>query len=188
MARRIFAYWPRVVGWAQGVGLARADAQDVAARVMIAALRSAHRHGEPQAIAPWIFVAALRSAKAFHRRERRAGRAAHPTPPERLHRVPSPEPPADEILAASPEPADITLERIAAEIRPELWAIFRAHEIDGEPVASIAAAAGIPVSTAYNRLRLARRELGAAVKRLRAAHAHQERATALRATHRRRNR
>jgi RNA polymerase sigma-70 factor (ECF subfamily) len=42
------------------------------------------------------------------------------------------------------------------------------HDIDGHAVPEIAAALAIPVPTAYSRLRLAREDVAAAVKRLRA--------------------
>jgi RNA polymerase sigma-70 factor (ECF subfamily) len=47
-------------------------------------------------------------------------------------------------------------------------AVFVLYDIDGEPMKEIARSLGIPVNTAYSRLRLARSEFGLAVKRLRA--------------------
>ena len=46
-------------------------------------------------------------------------------------------------------------------------AVFVLYEIDGESMNAIAQSLGIPVNTAYSRLRLARDEFAAAVKRLR---------------------
>jgi DNA-directed RNA polymerase specialized sigma24 family protein len=43
-----------------------------------------------------------------------------------------------------------------------------AHEVEGVPVAVIADLEGVPVTTIYTRLRLARRDLRAAILRLRA--------------------
>ena len=46
-------------------------------------------------------------------------------------------------------------------------AVFVMHEIDGTPIPAVATALGIPVNTAYSRLRLAREAFTAQVKRLR---------------------
>ena len=40
------------------------------------------------------------------------------------------------------------------------------HDIDGHVMPDIAAALGVPLNTAYSRLRLARADFAAAVKRL----------------------
>jgi RNA polymerase sigma-70 factor (ECF subfamily) len=47
-------------------------------------------------------------------------------------------------------------------------AIVVLHDIDEVPVTEIATALGIPVNTAYSRLRLGREDFAGAVKRLRA--------------------
>jgi len=44
--------------------------------------------------------------------------------------------------------------------------VFVLHEIDGEPIPAVAEALAIPVNTAYSRLRVAREEFSASVKRL----------------------
>jgi RNA polymerase sigma-70 factor (ECF subfamily) len=41
------------------------------------------------------------------------------------------------------------------------------HDLEGQTVPEIAAALGVPVATAYSRLRLAREDVAAALKRLR---------------------
>jgi RNA polymerase sigma-70 factor (ECF subfamily) len=45
-------------------------------------------------------------------------------------------------------------------------AVFVLYEIDGESMSDIALALGVPVNTAYSRLRAARAEFASAVKRL----------------------
>jgi RNA polymerase sigma-70 factor (ECF subfamily) len=50
----------------------------------------------------------------------------------------------------------------------ERRAVFILYEIDGTAMSEIAQSLGIPVNTAYSRLRVARGEFAAAVKRLRA--------------------
>jgi RNA polymerase sigma-70 factor (ECF subfamily) len=46
-------------------------------------------------------------------------------------------------------------------------AVFVLYEIDEVPMEEVARSLGIPVNTGYSRLRLARAEFAAAVKRLR---------------------
>jgi RNA polymerase sigma-70 factor (ECF subfamily) len=48
-------------------------------------------------------------------------------------------------------------------------AVFVLHEIDGVAIPEVADALTIPVNTAYSRLRLARQEFHAAVRRLQLA-------------------
>ena len=52
---------------------------------------------------------------------------------------------------------------------PAFWRAFHAYYVLGVPVAIIAAHEGTPVPTVYNRLRLARRDLRAAILRRRRA-------------------
>ena len=52
---------------------------------------------------------------------------------------------------------------------PAFWRVFYAYSVLGFPVAIIAAHEGAPIPTVYNRLRLARRDLRAAILRRRAA-------------------
>lgn len=54
------------------------------------------------------------------------------------------------------------------ELELERRAVFVMHELDGQAVPEIAAALEIPLGTAYSRLRLAREDMTAAVRRFRA--------------------
>ena len=58
------------------------------------------------------------------------------------------------------------LERALAELDEGKREVFVLHDLDETPVPEVARALGIPEGTAYTRLRAARAELTAAVRRL----------------------
>jgi RNA polymerase sigma-70 factor (ECF subfamily) len=60
--------------------------------------------------------------------------------------------------------AELALTRVALERR----AVLLLHEVEGHRMPEIAESLGIPLNTAYSRLRLARQEYELAVRRLRA--------------------
>jgi RNA polymerase sigma-70 factor (ECF subfamily) len=137
-----------------------ADLEDQAHEVFLK-VHSHLRDYDPQRpIRPWLFAFAFRVASDYRRLSR--------------HRV--------EVLGAQSEavdqarPADDGIE--AAEERALLAAaldtldldrraVLLLHEIDEVPVPAVAQALGIPLGTAYSRLRFAREDLAAALNRLR---------------------
>ncbi|MBV9949202.1 MAG: RNA polymerase sigma factor [Myxococcales bacterium] len=111
---------------------------------------------------PWLFAFAYRVAAA-HRRLAR-------------HRVEVMR--ADIDAAAETAPADhVLMQRedrelalgVLQAIALDRRAVFILHDIDGVPIPEVAEALQMPVNTAYSRLRLARMECHAAVRRLRRA-------------------
>lgn len=58
----------------------------------------------------------------------------------------------------------LALQKIEVERRP----VFIMHELDGCPIPEVAQTLGLPLNTAYSRLRLAREEFKAAIERMRA--------------------
>ena len=58
--------------------------------------------------------------------------------------------------------------RVLDELDLDRRAVLVMHDLEGHPVPEIATALTIPVPTAYSRLRLAREDLAAAIKRHRA--------------------
>ncbi|MFO0587212.1 MAG: sigma-70 family RNA polymerase sigma factor [Polyangiaceae bacterium] len=63
------------------------------------------------------------------------------------------------------------LHRLLATLEPRRRAVVVAYELEGIPMSEVAAAVGIPVNTAWNRLRLAREDLRDAWNRLAAQRA-----------------
>ena len=76
-----------------------------------------------------------------------------------------PRPTADEELAAH-EARDLVL-RALDTIDLDRRAVLVMNLLDEQPMPEVAEALGIPVNTAYSRLRLAREDFEKAVKRLR---------------------
>lgn len=155
-------YAPFVASFLLRMGMSRADLDDVMQEVFLVA----HRLGgyTPGPAKPTTYLASI------------AVRAA--TTHRRKHKVRSFVRPNDELVSGapgelqSPEGAfeaqrkmrllQAALERLDDDKR----AVFVMAEINGETVVSIAAGLGIPVDTAYSRLRAARKMFQAAVSEL----------------------
>ena len=142
------------------LGVRAADLEDGTHDVFV----QVHQHfaeldpGRP--LRPWLFAFAFRIASQYRRRAHRRHETSAPAP-------------------FAVDPAALPDERIAAEEDRRLVltaldgidmgrrAVFVLYEIDGLGMDAIARTLGIPVNTAYSRLRAARAEFTAAVKRLR---------------------
>jgi DNA-directed RNA polymerase specialized sigma24 family protein len=86
--------------------------------------------------------------------------------------VPSEPSPEDAVLAAEARAAlaaELSLDALAAATTPALWRAFYAHTVLGVPVEVIADSERVSAATIYNRIRLARDDLRAALRRKRAA-------------------
>jgi RNA polymerase sigma-70 factor (ECF subfamily) len=136
------------------------DLEDLAHEVFLRVHERFDEYDPSRPLRPWLCAFAYRVASA-HRRLAR-------------HRV--------EVVGAQLDPVDsgagadealahredralalTALDSIDIERR----AVFVLHELDGVSIPEVASALEIPTSTAYSRLRLARQEFNAAVKRLR---------------------
>jgi RNA polymerase sigma-70 factor (ECF subfamily) len=123
-----------------------------------------HRHlgdydpGRP--VRPWLFAFAYRIASQQRRRAYRR-HETHGEPDTATHPGTLP----DEQLAAA-EDRRLVISALQG-IDLARRAVFVLYEIDGAAMGEIADSLGIPVNTAYSRLRVARAEFAAAVKKLR---------------------
>jgi RNA polymerase sigma-70 factor (ECF subfamily) len=145
------------------LGVHERDLEDVAHDVFLAIHKKLDDYDPARPLRPWIFAFAFRFASDYrklarHRRERLADRDE---PIEEADSAPGVE---DRIDAERSR--QLVLEALEA-LDLEKRAVFVMHEIDGNAVPAIATALGIPVNTAYSRLRLAREQFAASVKRLR---------------------
>jgi len=79
---------------------------------------------------------------------------------------------AEDLLVAHEREAERARETELGFLRdstaPAFWRVFHDHIVSGVPISAIAQSEGAPVPTMYNRLRLARRDMRAAITRLRA--------------------
>ena len=133
------------------------DVEDLAQEVFIALRRSWPNYDSSRPIRPYLFGVAFRVVSMQRRRRRREVafarlelREAGPTP--------------DDILQGMEARAIVmrALENVPLRRR----AILVMHDLDEVPMAQVAATLAIPLFTAYSRLRKARTELEATVRRL----------------------
>ncbi len=142
------------------LGVRAADLEDLAHEVFLKVHARLKDYDVRRPIRPWLFGFAYRVA-ADHKRLARHrievfGSAVEPVDPVT---------PADETLEAGEERSLVAaaLESIALDRR----AVLILHDAEEVPIPAIARELGIPVNTAYSRLRIARAELAAAVTMLR---------------------
>jgi RNA polymerase sigma-70 factor (ECF subfamily) len=142
-------------------GLSAADADDGAQRVfLIATERLADiAQGSERA---FLFRTAAYVASKAHRSQRRRPEAPGLEDGEVVDDAPS----ADELV--DQHRARALLDRILAELPPELSAIFVLFDIEGLKKNEVAEALGIPPGTVASRLKRAREEIEAKVVRYRA--------------------
>lgn len=142
------------------LGVRHADLEDVTHEVFLKVYGKLDQYDPARPVRPWLFAFAFRAASDYRRLAR--------------HR----EQPSDDLPehAAAADRADEAMEKMeesallyAALSRIDLdrRAVVVAHEIDGTPMRDVATAMGIPLNTAYSRLRIGREELTAAILRLR---------------------
>jgi RNA polymerase sigma-70 factor (ECF subfamily) len=145
-----------VVNSLRRLGVHERDLEDVAHDVFFAVYRQLSAFDPSRPIRPWLFGFAYRIATDY----RRLVRHRHEGPV--LEREPAGlSTPQDEEVDRERRRRLLlhALERIDLERR----ALLIMHDIDGHTMPEIARELAIPLNTAYSRLRLARRDLEAAV-------------------------
>ncbi|APR79189.1 RNA polymerase sigma factor RpoE [Minicystis rosea] len=144
------------------LGVRAADLDDATHDVFVAVHRHRGDYDPARSLRAWLFGFAARVA-ANHRRTQRRRRED----PAEDQQFPDESPHADERLDQGHKRRLLArgLEALDADRR----AVIVMHDLDGHPMPEIAAALGIPLNTAYSRLRLGREDLAAAVRRLQAA-------------------
>ena len=141
-------------------GVSEGDAPDVAQEVFVIVHSLLGDYDPARPMRPWLFgiahrVAGRWRALARHRRE---------LPMDRPFDAPDPSAAADEALEAC-EARDLVL-RALDTIEPPRRAVLMMNLLEEQPMPEVAQALGIPVNTAYSRLRLAREDFAKAVHRL----------------------
>jgi len=160
--RRLFdAHFDYVWHVLRRLGVAPNDLEDVTHDVFLTVYRKLDSFDPSRPLKPWLFGFAFRVASDHrrlgrHRRERigEPPDARDPSPTALDHAV------TDELVGIARSALD------ALEL--DRRAVFMLHELDECPMPEVARNLGIPLNTAYSRLRLARADLRAAVHRLRA--------------------
>jgi RNA polymerase sigma-70 factor, ECF subfamily len=153
-----FAYAWRTL---RRLGVRERDLPDLAHDFFIVVFRHLADYDRARPVRPWLFGIAFRVVSDY-RRSARFTRETLDDAPDAVDRAP----PADEQIA------DFQARALVMNVLDGLdlgrRAVLVMHDLEGHPVPEIAAAMTIPVATAYSRLRLAREDVAAAMKRLRA--------------------
>lgn len=137
------------------------DLDDLTHDVFVSVFRHLAEYDPARPIKPWLFGFAFRVASENRRRMRRR--------PEVL---------GEPFETHDPSPSAVE-QLLARERRQLAWAALETlelgrravlvqHELDGQPIPEVARSLGIPLATAYSRLRLARQDFDRAASRLRA--------------------
>jgi RNA polymerase sigma-70 factor, ECF subfamily len=153
-----FAYVWRTL---RRLGVRERDLPDLAHDFFIVVYRHLAEYDRSRPVRPWLFGIAFRIVSDY-RRSARFVRETLGDAPDVVDRAP----PVDEQIADN-QARELVM-RVLEELDLDRRAVLVMHDLDGQPVPEIALALTIPVATAYSRLRLARNDVAAAIKRFRA--------------------
>jgi len=139
------------------LGTTPSEIDDLAQEVFLALRRSWSEYDQDRPLRPYLFGIAFRIASAYERKRRREVAFG-------VVEIDDAGPGPDDALQSKQARALVVtaLERIPLPRR----AVLVMHDIDDIPVSQVAAVLEIPLFTVYSRLRKARRELEAAVRRV----------------------
>lgn len=141
------------------LGARSSNQEDLAHDVFATAFRKWSEYDPQRPVRPWLFGITYRVLLDFNRRhQNRMSDSA-----EELD-MKDPGHSAEETAARQQGWAIAS--KALASMEFDRRAIFVMHEIDEQPIPEVADALGIPLNTAYSRLRLARKDFGDAVARL----------------------
>lgn len=142
------------------LGVPPRDVEDVAHDVFVVVQRELARFDASRPLRPWLFGIAYRVASDHRRLARNAREIPTADLPENVDDAAS----AEAELERAQERA-LVLKALAG-VEMGRRAVLVMHDLDGHSVPDIARELGLPLNTAYSRLRLARAELRDAVTRL----------------------
>jgi RNA polymerase sigma-70 factor (ECF subfamily) len=140
------------------LGVAPRDLEDVAHELFIQVAERLPACDTSRPIRPWLFAFAIRFAADYRRLARHKTDFIGGLEPTDAS-------PSPEALLTERERHGLVLRALEA-IDLDRRAVFIMHELDENPIPVIATTLGIPLNTCYSRLRTAREEFTAAVRRL----------------------
>ncbi|HTQ03108.1 MAG TPA: RNA polymerase sigma factor [Polyangiaceae bacterium] len=143
------------------LGVPEAALDDAAQEVFLVAFRRHHEFAGRSSVRTWLFGIAWNRTRELLRGARR--RPEEPLPDTLPHAAG-----VDQEQAAIERQALAFAYRVLAELTPERRALLVMAEVEEMTAAEIAEVLGVPLNTVYSRLRLARRDFEAALKRCRA--------------------
>lgn len=137
-------------------GVAERDLPDVAQETFIVIHRRLPEHDPSRgALRTWLFGIARNIARNHQRLHRVQNEVPTAEPPEHEDAAPHPD------LVIDSARARAALDRVMPRLDEDQRTVLVLHDMEEIPMREIAEAEGIPVATAYSRLRLARAKLNA---------------------------
>jgi RNA polymerase sigma-70 factor, ECF subfamily len=151
------AEWGHVWLFLLRLGVSEVDLPDLTQDAFVQAFRSWERCDTARPIRPWLFGIAYRVMLGFRRLGRhRLEVVGEPSAPD-------PRPSGDEVIALAERRRLFLAVLEAMDI--DRRAVFVLHEVEGYSAPEIAGILECPLNTVYSRLRVARREFNASVRR-----------------------
>lgn len=141
------------------LGVPDRDREDLCHDVFVVLYRTWPDYDTARPLRPWLFGIAFRVASDYRRRARH--RFEVPGECD----VAATAPTADEHVAVAEQRR--LIEEALATLDLDRRAVFVMHELDGHAMPEIALALAVPLNTCYSRLRLARQQFAAAIRRRR---------------------
>jgi RNA polymerase sigma-70 factor (ECF subfamily) len=141
------------------LGVRPADVQDVGQEVFLTVHRKLGEGEVPRNTRSWLFAICYHAASNYRQLARHRREASE----EDALDVPDSGSDAEAHLASHQESARVA--KILDALDLDRRTVLVSHDMDGMAMPEIASALGIPLNTAYSRLRLARRDFIAAAKR-----------------------
>jgi len=150
-----------VWGALRRLGVAERDLEDLAQDVFVRVFGQLERFDGRRPLRPWLFGFAFRVASDYRRLARNRREVLDPEHDRTADQAPSA---LDHVLHTE---ALLLAKTALDELDLDRLAVFILHELDDCPMPEVAEALNIPLNTAYSRLRLAREQFVACVRRLR---------------------
>jgi RNA polymerase sigma-70 factor (ECF subfamily) len=142
------------------LGVPDKDREDLANEVFFRVYQRLHEYDPARPLRPWLFAFSVRVASEHRRRASNRFEELGGGDDAALDAIAPPTPNAEDAELVS-----AALERLDMDKR----AVLVLHDLDGNTVPEIALALDIPEGTAYSRLRAAREQITATLRRLRVA-------------------
>lgn len=142
------------------LGVRPADVQDVGQDVFLTVHRKLAAGEVPRSTRSWLFAFCYHAASNYRQLAQHRREAVGEEPPD----APDSARDAEAHLAAHQEAARVATVLDGLDL--DRRTVLVSHDMDGIPIPEIADALGIPVNTAYSRLRLARRDFLSAARRM----------------------
>jgi RNA polymerase sigma-70 factor (ECF subfamily) len=142
------------------LGVTERDVEDMAHEVFVAVHRELGKYDRARPIRPWLFAFCFRIASHHRRKTRRE--TVLDVANQAVDQADGPE-----VLLDRERKRRLVLTALE-EIELDRRAVFVLHELDGFTCEAIAQSLEIPLGTVYSRLRLARQDFSAKMRRLKA--------------------